>query len=85
MSTQFPIYKGKQLELEIDERSTKFELGAYITMPDGEVIMSDEPLLEPEEIIDIAMKMIQPTLYHVDNPRDFMENVIKVKLAKLFV
>ncbi len=83
MSTQFTILNSLYYELVLDERSCVFDLDIF-TRDDSLAVTSIAAGLTPDEVVDIAMRLIQPTLYNVDDPKAFMEG-IKEKLGRLFV
>jgi hypothetical protein len=93
MSTEFVLheqpsgaFEDSTTRFSISEQSTVFDLSMQqINRSGEEVAYLEVEKLTAEQIVDVAMKMLQPTLYHVADPKDFMENVIKRKLAELFV
>lgn len=92
MSTTFTCYEhddeeGIRRTLEITEQSTRFtiHMGVYATADDEEIAFLETKRLTAEEVVDIAMKLLQPTLYNVSDPPAFMRDVIQKKLSQLFV
>lgn len=93
MSTTFEVLKRETpaatVTFEITEQSSRFEISAQRIRTDAPADAWPEdisiPGLSAEEVVDIAMKLLQPALYNVADPRAFMETVIKKRLGELFV
>jgi len=97
MSTSFELYEqqrdkhSRKTTLSIGERSTLFDITMVSQEAEGidpegyETVECELERLTAEEVVDIAMKMIQPTLYNVADPKAFMRDVIRKKLDALFV
>jgi hypothetical protein len=83
MSTEYEVFKNDHFTLSLEESSSKFSL--VTRRSNDSTCWHEENFMTPERIVDLAMKLLQPTLYNVPDPKTFMENVIKKKLAGLFV
>lgn len=71
MSTQYKLGHG----LELDEISSKFDLD----FNGGTILYS----LTAEEVIDIAIKMLQPVLYNVKDPKQVKAEILG-RVEKLY-
>lgn len=83
MSTEHVVIEGDRIRVVLDERSSLFDLDF-----DDEVHgdrFTIKPKMTSLEVVDMAMRLLQPTLYNVSDPKLFMENVIKPALEKLYV
>src|SRR4051812_37308314 len=69
MSTEFTIYKEPEIKIEVSERSSKFSIG----LSTGAVSVWTVDM-DAEELVRAAVKLIQPTLYNVEDPRAFFES-----------
>lgn len=94
MSTDHELYKDQKHLLSLWEGSSEFTLMVFeqdesrhpkegdgiciIDFPEGK-------RLTAEQVVDIAMKMMQPTLYNVEDPKKFFKEVILKKVNSLFV
>ncbi len=88
MSTQYPVYKEGDSLLEVDERSSRFDLNGAVKVTGGDYQLtwtSGVASMTAEELVEVAVKMIQPTLYNVEDPRKFFDEVIMKKVQGLFV
>lgn len=91
MSTQYTIYEKElnetNIKLEIDERSSRFDLVMTERRPKHryQIDTGSVGRMSAEELVDMAVKMIQPTLYNVEDPGAFFDNVIMKKIKELYV
>lgn len=94
MSTDYELYKDGTHECWIIEGSSQFTIGVKeedpVRHPDVEdgICIIDFPRgrsLTAEEVVDMAMKLIQPTLYNVEDPEKFFKEVILKKVKALHV
>jgi hypothetical protein len=94
VSTDYPLYKDGTHELWVCEGSSEFTIGIteedknrHPDVPDGICILSfpDGRSLTAEEVVDIAVKLLQPTLYNVEDPQKFFKEVILKKVNELHV
>lgn len=93
MSTDYELFKDEKHELSLMEGSSRFSIlvkeeDEVRHAPEG-VCLIDFPErkggLSAEEVIDIAVKMMQPTLYNVEDPQKFFKDVILKKVNELHV
>ncbi len=92
MSTDYKLFEDRKHEFYICESSSQFEIGIVerdaIRHPDSDgvcmISIPDTEALTAEQVVEIAVKMIQPTLYNVENPDKFFSDVILPKIHKLF-
>lgn len=93
MSTQYPIWQGERKEafphwvgpivsFEVDERSSRFVVRAFDSM---EQVSVTTDTLTAEELVVMAMKMIQPVFYNVPDSKKFFDEVLMREIGKLFV
>lgn len=80
MSTEYRIHKDVRAGLEISERSSRLQIG----LTTKEATTWTEPMT-PEQLVDVAVRMIQPALYNVSDPAKFYKEVILAKIQKLWV
>lgn len=88
MSTEYTLFEETTVEysggrLALTERSSKFDLDYFPERGDDYSPIARS--LTAEQVVDVAMKLLQPTLYNVEDPEKFMKDVIEVKLKELFV
>lgn len=78
MSTQYKIAEQGNKSLKVDERSNKLSLLFFRTSNSSpQTLLSD---LEPEEVVDIAIQLLQVSLYwHTDNDKAHLEMIDKLK------
>lgn len=71
MSTQYFLIKNESDEelLHLDERSSKFQI--CVTKE-----FTDSPRFTAEEVVEVAMRLLQPTLYNVEDPKAFRDWII---------
>lgn len=82
MSTDNVILENALCRLILDERSGHFDLDLLGAKKPTYWTLASR--LSADEVVDLAMKLIQPTLYNVADPKAFMES-IRAKLAALHV
>lgn len=70
MSTQHKVFERDGVEIQLDERSCKFDLDIIIEKPvleeEGRLFMSAAVCMDVEEVVDIAVRLIGPLMYYED-------------------
>jgi hypothetical protein len=95
VSTDYKLYEDDRYELYLWEGSSRFSLMAIERSSQSEIDSDDDRScidipskskgrLEAEEVVEIAVKMIQPTLYNVEDPEKFFREVVLKKINELF-
>ena len=82
MSTDYDCWDRDGIRIWIWEGSSQFRIGmdnkncvdAYYN---SETIETRGERLTPEQVVEIALKLLQPTLYNVEDPKKFHEEIIK--------
>lgn len=84
MSTDYELYKDPKYEFTIDEGSSKFTFslverdGARHADSEGVCIISfPDKNMSAEQVVDVAMRMLQPLLYNVEDPEEFKKLILK--------
>lgn len=84
MSTQYRCVEKDGCFLEVDERSSRFDIDIFEGNDlDAEHVAAVSGL-SAEELVECAVKMIQPALYNVENPEQFFKDVVLKKINSLF-
>jgi hypothetical protein len=84
MSTEYRLFKNSKAEVWLDESSSQFTLVCDIRGIDECFSLSDR--MDAEEVVDLAIKLLQAILYNVEDPRKFFTDVILKKIVNgLFI
>ncbi len=85
MGTGYPIHKNEHGgELSIDEHSGKLDIAYTISGPWGDAQHEIAPNLTPEQVVEVAVKMVQAALYNCGDAKRFFVRVVQVKLDELW-
>lgn len=93
MSTEYELFKNDKHKIELVEGSSEFELVITETDPvrhpesdDGICIISiPEKAMTADQVVDLAVKMLQPVLYNVQDPPKYFEEIVQKMRRTLFV
>jgi len=92
MSTEYLLYKDGKHKIELVEGSSEFDLVITEDDPvrhladDGICIISvPERSMTADQVVDLAVKMLQPVLYNVKDPPKYFEEIIQKMRRTLFV
>lgn len=92
MSTDYVAFERDGVELSLWEGSSQFRICMHEKLEkpminttfDNHTIETRGERLTSEEVVDIAIKLIHPTLYNVEDPKKFQEEIIKKIQALAF-
>lgn len=83
MSSEYKMHRGKNVTFEIVESSSRFAL--VLEDNSNAICVSTGCILSQEDLVKLAVKMMQLALYNVEDPKEFMDKVILEYIKKLFV
>lgn len=75
MGTTYTIHSGKKVEIDLDEHSCRFDLDIRCQVDNlcSQITVAD---LEPEQVIETALKMLQAASYFVEGAGETVDAAI---------